>query len=91
MDENAKYVTNEIEIDIDRPMADCFKWVVYTPLEVQLRGTDKIPGVRTTRSLNDKPAGSSGYQRMVCLEDGNSAVEEIMENRPSTYFSYKVW
>jgi hypothetical protein len=91
VDENAKYVTNEIEIEIDRPVGDVFKWTVYTPLEIQLRGTKKIPGVRSTKALNNKKYGEAGYRRLVCLEDGNSAVEEIIDNILDTYFSYKVW
>ena len=91
INENAKLVSNEIEIEINKPVGDVFKWVVYKPLEQKLRGTDKIPGVRTTTALNDKAPGTIGYRRLVCLEDGNSAVEEFMENKPDNYFSYKVW
>jgi len=91
VNDNAKYVSNEIEIEIDRPIDDVFKWVVYTPLEVQLRGTKKIPGVRSTKALNNIALGTVGYRRLVCLEDGNTAVEEVLTHLRDEYYAYKVW
>lgn len=91
VDKKAKFVKNEIEIIVDRPIAEVYKYVVYTPLEEQLHGTKKIPGVRSTRAINNKNFGTPGYRRVICLEDDNTVVEEFIENVTEKYFYYKVW
>ncbi len=91
VDDNAKFVSNEIEIIINQPVSEVFKYLVYTPLEIQLRGTDDVPGVKSTKAINNKKVGENGYRKLICMEDGSSALEEIIENNPGTYFSNKVW
>jgi hypothetical protein len=92
-----KHVSNEIGVEIKRPISEVYKWVVYAPLEIQLHGTNKIPGVSSTKQLNDKKLGENGHRRLVCLNDGNTAVEEhtfveeVNDNTSKRYFSYKVW
>jgi hypothetical protein len=92
-----KHVSNEVEVEIKKPISEVYKWVVYTPLEIQLQGTAKIPGVSSTKLMNDKKLGEIGHRRLVCLNDGNTAVEEhtfveeINEHVSKRYFSYKVW
>lgn len=61
------------------------------PLSKLLPGTPKIAGVSGTRNLLETPFGTPGSPRVVCLVDGNSAVEEATENTPGTAFRYKVW
>jgi hypothetical protein len=95
-DKNNKYVSNEIETLIEMPIRGVYRWVVYEPLEKQLDGTNKIPGVTSTKTINNIKLGEIGHRRLVCLADGNTAVEEHTyiekhDNTESTrYFSYRV-
>ena len=61
------------------------------PLEGLIPGTDRIPAVVGTAALNDIPFPHPGARRRVMLADGNTATEEVIENTPGGYFSYKVW
>ena len=96
-DNNGKYVSNESEILIAKPIEEVYRWVVYEPLEKQLLGTKKIPGVTSTKTINDIELGEIGHRRLVCLADGSTAIEEhtYLEKHDNTgsksYFSYKVW
>lgn len=91
-----KLVSNETEIFIDKPIREVYKWVVYEPLEIQLPGTDRIPAVISTKTINNIDLGNAGHRRIVCLADGNTAVQEhtyIDKNEhidTQSYFSYRV-
>ncbi len=85
VDDNAKYVSNEVEINIDAPIEEVYYSLRNTPLELQL------PPVQATIPLNNKAYQDEGYRRIVCLKDGNSAIEEMTTCIPNKYFSYKVW
>lgn len=91
-----KYSINETSILIKSPIIDVYKWVVFTPLEKQLHGTNKIPAVIATKGLNDIEIGKPGHLRRVCLADGNTATEEhlfiddIEEHSENKYFKYTV-
>jgi len=61
------------------------------PLEGLLPGTGRIPAVVGTAALNDTPFPQPGARRQVMLADGSTATEEVIENTPASYFSYKVW
>jgi hypothetical protein len=61
------------------------------PLEGLLPGTSRIPAVVGTTALNDTPFPHPGARRRVMLADGSTATEEVLENAPGSYFSYKVW
>jgi len=97
IDDRATYVSNEREIVIDKPVSEVYRWVVFEPLQNQLKGTKKLPGVSSTKQLNNIELGKNGYRRLVCLSDGNSAIEEHIfidptaDNVSQRYFSYKVW
>jgi hypothetical protein len=97
LDKNDKYVSNETEILIEKPIREVYRWVVYEPLEKQLNGTKRIPGVASTKTINNIELGEKGHRRLVCLADGNTAVEEHSyiekhdNNESQRYFSYKVW
>jgi len=94
---NGKYVSNESEILIAKPIKEVYRWVVFEPLEKQLLGTKKLSGVTSTKTINNIELGKIGHRRLVCLADGNTAVEEHTylekhDNKGSKrYFSYKVW
>lgn len=85
LDENAKHVSNEIEIVVDRPIDKYDKWNRNdTSLE------EILPGI-TLRVLNDKKPWEEGHRRIICSPDGNTSVEEIIKIIPEKYFLYKVW
>lgn len=96
-DGNIKYVSNETEILIRKPINEVYRWVVYEPLENQLNGTKKIPGVSSTKTINEKKLGEIGHRRLVRLADGNTAMEEhtfvekFTDEIAEKYFAYKVW
>lgn len=91
-----KYLSNEAEVFIEKPVQKVYRWVVYEPLEKQLTGTKELPGVTSTKTLNNISLGEAGHKRLVCLADGNIAVEEHTyidtnnHNVMQKYFSYKV-
>jgi hypothetical protein len=72
-----KSLSAQASIEIDRPLKEVYEWVLFTPLEIQLPGTDKLPGVAGTETLNGIKPGYAGHRRRVNLNDGTSAIEEI--------------
>jgi hypothetical protein len=64
------------------------------PLEEAIRPTRELPGVSGTFRLSDGPFGSVGARRLVCLTDGNIAVEEVLLSESTAElnrFRYVVW
>lgn len=66
-------------------------WFTALPLEEALPGTDEIPGVSRTEALSDRPWGEDGARRRVVLDDGSTALEEVMISRLPERFRYVVW
>jgi len=91
MDTQAKLVTNDAEIIIDKPVSEVYRLFLSFSLEDQFPGTKKIPGVRSTHPINDKTNEDPGFARIVCLHDGTRATEEILRNIPEKNYYYKVW
>ena len=91
LDDEAKLVTNEAEIIINKPVAEVYRLFLAFPLEDQFPGTKKIPGVSSTRPINDKTNEEPGFARIVCLNDGTRATEEIIRNTAEKNYYYKVW
>ena len=78
---------------VARSMAEVMKGAAR-PLEEAIRPTKDLPGVSGTYRLSDGPYGSVGARRLVCLTDGNIAVEEVLltESTAGTNrFRYVVW
>jgi len=64
------------------------------PLEEAIRPTKDLPGVSGTFRLSNGPYGTVGARRLVCLTDGNIAVEEVLlteSNAEGNRFRYVVW
>jgi hypothetical protein len=64
------------------------------PLEEAIRPTKDLPGVSGTFRLSSGPFGTVGARRLVCLTDGNIAVEEVLlteSNSDGNRFRYVVW
>jgi hypothetical protein len=77
---------------VDRPLADVMKGAAR-PLEEAIRPTRDLPGVSGTFRLSNGPYGTVGARRLVCLTDGNIAVEEVLltESGDTNRFRYVVW
>jgi hypothetical protein len=86
-----KLAWHQEQVTIPLPPPEVNARLDGVPLESLVQGTGRIPAVVGTEALNDVPFPSPGARRRVMLADGNTAVEEVIENRPDGYFSYKVW
>jgi hypothetical protein len=81
------------EIVVARPIVDAAR-SANRPLQEAIRPTKDLPGVSGTFRLSDGPYNSAGARRLVCLTDGNFAVEELLlteTNDAGTQFKYVVW
>lgn len=79
--------------EVALPLADVMKGAAR-PLEEAIRPTKDLPGVSGTFRLSSGPYGSVGARRLVCLTDGNIAVEEVLltESKDGVNrFRYVVW
>ncbi|MDF3020937.1 MAG: hypothetical protein K0Q92_2240 [Steroidobacteraceae bacterium] len=79
--------------NIDRPLASVMQGA-SRPLEQAIRPTKDLPGVSGTYRLSDGPYGTVGARRLVCLTDGNVAVEEVLlteSGETTNRFRYVVW
>jgi hypothetical protein len=86
-----KLAWHEEQAAIPLPPKEVYARLNGAPLDSLLPGTDRIPAVVGTTPLNDIPFPHPGARRRVLLADGSSATEEVIENTPDKYFSYKVW
>lgn len=73
------------------PREAFLRWFLGAPLERLLPGTGEIPAVSGTRPLSDTPFPEPGARRLVCLADGSTAVEQVLEHVPDERFRYIVW
>lgn len=90
-DFSTQMVSHTIVFNIAIPAAAFNDRLVHAPLARLLPGTRKIPAVVSTRELTLNPFGTPKAPRVVCLADGNTAVEEVLDNLPGQLFRYKVW
>ncbi len=86
-----KLASHEEQVAIPLPPEEVYARLNGASLESVLRGTDRIPAVVSTKPLNDIVFPNRGARRRVMLADNSTAVEEVIENTPNEYFSYKVW
>jgi len=82
-------IYREVQIVINRNADDYFREFLHTPLKYFLPGTDKIAGVKETRTLTRSEFPEIGSMRQVILKDGESAKEQVLELR-ARYFKYRV-
>lgn len=78
-----------VERSLEEAMKDATR-----PLEEAIRPTKDLPGVSGTFRLSTGPFGTVGGRRLVCLTDGNLAVEEVLlaeSTGDSNRFMYVVW
>jgi hypothetical protein len=86
-----KLAWHEEQADIPLPPDAVYARLNEASLERVLQGTGRIPAVVGTTALNDIPFPHPGARRRVLLADDSTAIEEVIENTPGKYFSYKVW
>ncbi|HEY6313952.1 MAG TPA: SRPBCC family protein [Streptosporangiaceae bacterium] len=86
-----KLAWHEEQTAIPLPPEEVYARLNGAPLEGLIPGTGRIPAVVGTAALNDIPFPHPGARRRVMLADGNTATEEVIQNTPGGYFSYKVW
>lgn len=84
------FITTQIEIDINAPIEKVFDFTVAEDvLPKVLFRSGVIPGVVGTTILKNPSWDAPGAQRIVHLDDGNTAVEEVTGFDRPGYFSYQ--
>ena len=91
--EQARLVEHIEDITIDRPLDVVIAEANRTPVEKTMRGTSTLPGIAGTHVLRGTWS-EPGALRVVCLTDGGSTEEQVLENTRSGnthHFRYQVW
>lgn len=91
VDASAPFVAHTIHFKVNIPAKEFTAKLQAAPLENLLPGTSKLPGVAATHILQNGPFGKIGSRRLICLRDGNTAVEEVISAVAEKSFKYKVW
>jgi hypothetical protein len=87
-------VSHTEEITVDQPLAVVLDAASRTDLKDAIRKSSSLPGVSGEHPLNDIPFGTPGARRLVCLSDGSTLEEQVLEqerNQTSSRFRYIVW
>lgn len=66
-------------------------WFDAAPLERLLPGAAGIAAVTGTRPVGAAPFPEPGSRRLVCLADGSTAMEQVLEHEPGRRLRYIVW
>jgi hypothetical protein len=86
-------VSHTEEVIVSRPLDDVLKEAERTTLNQAIRQSDSLPGVSGTYELRGN-FGQPGARRLVCLTDGSTTEEQVLENsrdKNSAQFRYVVW
>ena len=86
-------VLHTVEIIINRPLAVAVS-AADKPLQDTLRHPNSLPGVDGDVSLTDGEFGTPGSRRLVCLSDGSTLEEQVLEREQDSHsyrFRYVVW
>jgi hypothetical protein len=87
-------VSHTEEITVDQPLAVVLDAASRTDLKDAIHKAGSLPGVSGEHPLNDIPFGTPGARRLVCLSDGSTLEEQVLEqerNQTSSRFRYVVW
>jgi hypothetical protein len=82
------------EITVDRPLAVVLSVGSKTSLKDTIHKTGSLPGVTGDYHLNSISLGMPGSVRLVCLSDGSTLEEQVLEraeSKSSYRFRYEVW
>lgn len=87
-------VSHTEEVIVNRPLDEVLAEADRTPLNQAIRKSDSLPGVSGTYELTSVGFGEPGSRRLVCLTDGATTEEEVLEHdrdKNSAQFRYVVW
>ena len=87
-------VSHTEEINVERPLATVLDVVFKASLKDKIHKAGSLPGVSGDHPLNEIPFGAPGSRRLVCLSDGTTLEEQVLEREQtntSYRFRYVVW
>jgi hypothetical protein len=87
-------VSHTEEITVGQPLAVVLDAASRTDLKDAIHKSGSLPGVSGEYPLNDIPFAMPGARRLVCLSDGSTLEEQVLEqerNQTSSRFRYIVW
>jgi len=82
------------EITVNLPLGMVMAATVKMPLKDAIHKAGDLPGVTGDYPLNTIPFGTPGARRLVCLSDGSTLEEQVLElEHTATFnrFRYMVW
>ena len=87
-------VSHTEEVIVNRSLDEVLAEGDRTPLNQAIRKSNSLPGVSGTYELTTAGFGKLGSRRLVCLTDGSTTEEEVLEHnrdKNSAQFRYVVW
>jgi hypothetical protein len=87
-------VSHTEEVIVNRSLDEVLAEADRTPLNQAVRKSNSLPGVSGTYELTTAGLGNPGSRRLVCLTDGSTGEEEMLEHdrdKNSAQFRYVVW
>jgi hypothetical protein len=87
-------VSHTEEVIINDPLDVVISEAERTTLNQAIRKSSSLPGVAGTYPLTTGDFEEPGSRRLVCLTDGSTTVEQVLENdrdKTSARFRYVVW
>lgn len=87
-------VSHTEEITVDQRLDVVLDTAAKTDLKDAIHKSGSLPGVSGEHPLNDIPFGIPGARRLVCLSDGATVEELVLEqqrDQTSSRFRYIVW
>lgn len=90
----SQLVSHTEELVVDQPLGAVLAAGEHTPLQQAIRRTSALPGVSGTYVLTSGAFGQPGSRRLVCLTDGSTTEEQVLErdqSQASAQYRYVVW
>jgi hypothetical protein len=87
-------VSHTEEVIIDQPLDVVLKESERKSLNQAIRKSDSLPGVSGIYVLSNGDFGQPGSRRLVCLTDGSTTEEQVLQkdrSRSTAEFRYVVW
>jgi hypothetical protein len=85
-------VSHTEEVIVNRPLDEVLAEAERTPLNQAIRKGESLPGVSGTYELTSGGFGKPGSRRLVCLTDGSTTEEEVLDNdRDKNSASFVTW
>lgn len=87
-------VSHTEEITVDRTIADLLNSAEKKDLKDTIKKGGSLPTVAGEYGLTQMPFGTPGSRRLVCLIDGSTLEEQVLERQQSDHayhFRYVVW